>query len=791
MSQNDSQLRPELFTVLRNLRSRIRRYVLFEGTASIVAVLGIAFWISLAIDYNFELPQVVRGLILFGTGCLFLCTLVVWILLRLFREIKLRALALVLERRFPNLNDRLVTVVELAESPPENASLTASMLRRVADEVSQLTSSLRLREVFNIRPLLRATLAAVCLIVSIAAFGLLCDDVLQQWYRRNVLLANEYWPRKTDLNVVVLADPGERIREFKDGIYKHPRGSDLTLLASVPEGKLIPQQVQFSFDLVSKSGGRRDFMTKVGQAQFKHTIAGLHDSLELWFRGGDFASRLPYHVEVVDPPRVDHILLDCLYPAYTDKNTRDEAGHPVRDPVQVQGTQVSLPAGTEFLLQGRVNKPLTDVLIQSDGFELAISHTAATLKVLNNGAAGASTSLPFKQPLLSDDGLTFRVPCLLSTRPVAETASRFPLQLPADSVFRITLHDTDDITSAEPTRLTLNSIPDESPRIELQLKGIGTSVTRQAVIPLAGAISDDYGVAEAHFDFKVNPAEAKFETRAFAANPQRQKKFDVSERFEVLPLEMKVGGKLTVAVATSDTDDLTGPHRVQGEKYVFQIVSNDELVSLIAARELNLRRRFEQILEELKDVRKDLQAQRKRLEEALRLKGAKADPAKETEVREQLAGIEIAAITSAERAINGTRKNANETVSVEESFRDIREELINNALPDIKPMLERIDDGIITPLHSITTIDYNQVDESLGVLKRELDRKGDPFRALDGAVDQIDATIKHMEAVLTQMLKLETFNEALQLLRDIIQNQEEIQQKTKTERKKKLIEGLQ
>src|SRR6185369_12140542 len=157
----------DVFDLLAELRRRIRRYVLFEGTASVLAVLGAAFWLSLAFDYGLELPRAVRAAFLIGIGCLFLCTIAVWVLLRLFRDLHTRALALVLERRFPKLNDRLITTVELAASNRSDPLLTTSMLRRTADEAAQLARSLHLSEVFNTRPLLRSTLAAGCLFASI------------------------------------------------------------------------------------------------------------------------------------------------------------------------------------------------------------------------------------------------------------------------------------------------------------------------------------------------------------------------------------------------------------------------------------------------------------------------------------------------------------------------------------------------------------------------------------------------------------------------------------------------
>ena len=74
-----SELRTELQSVLSQLRSRIRRYVLLEGAALILTLLGGLFWLSLAVDHawfqvsRLELPRwfrasfdvVVVGLVVF------------------------------------------------------------------------------------------------------------------------------------------------------------------------------------------------------------------------------------------------------------------------------------------------------------------------------------------------------------------------------------------------------------------------------------------------------------------------------------------------------------------------------------------------------------------------------------------------------------------------------------------------------------------------------------------------------------------------------------------------------
>ncbi len=808
--------RSDVPPVLRELRGRIKRYVVLEGSALVLVVLGAAFWISLALDYWLEPSTGIRQALLLLAAAAVVAAAVWFILLRAMRDFRTRALALVLERRFPELNDRLITAVELSESRHSPSGLTAAMLQRTADEAAELSRKLELREVFNVRPLVRAIAVATLLTVSIASFRLAQPEVLGTWFRRSLLLADEYYRRDTDLRVYVLADPGDRVVEFREGVYKHPRGGDLTFLAEVLEGKKVPDKVQFTYRNVASRGGGGDYMTKIGQQQFRQKLAGLHQSIDLWVRGGDYSTRLALRIEVVEAPQIERLSLEARYPEYTALNAVDDNGQIVRQSVPVLGAQVSLPAGTDFLLAATSNKTLRRVRVQTDGFEIAFErgNVQGTLTIAPAvGEVPRTLSFVTPAPLLAGDGRTLSIPCVLAVAPEPERVSpdgqiHVPFRLVPDPVLRITLHDEDEVVSSEPVRLAVNSISDEPPQVETRLKGIGNSITRQATIPVVGeardlqdaskvyGVTDDYGVAEARFEYKLEAAkaearEAAYQSVPFTHFPEGRKQFPVEERFNVLPLDLVIGQRFTLKVVAVDGDNLTGPHVASGTPHNFQVVSDDELLALVAVKELNIRRRFEQILDEVRNTRKDLALHRTRLEEVKNLRTEPVSAARETEVRDQLTAVDNAVSTSVQRSIDGIRKNANETQSIEQEFGDIRDELENNAVPDVKPLLERIDQGIIKPLHSINILDYNNLDESLVLLRKVLDEREDGIARFDESIGQINLTIEHLEAVLAQMLKLETVNEALQMLREIIKSQEDLQEKTRQERKKKLLEGLQ
>lgn len=803
-------LHPELAKLLDRLRTRIRRYVLAEGAALVVVVMGLLFWLSLGIDWLYfsartlELPVWFRKGFGILAACVFASSVGIWILLRTFRKARAKALALVLERRFPELNDRLVTAVELAESKSGGETeLTQSMLRRTIDDVVEAAARIEVDEVFNRAPLRRAAVGALVLVVSIGAFAAMNNAAFARWQRAFISWEDEYWDRRTELVVKVIAQPGDRLREFIDAEYRHPRGSDLALLIEVPEGRDVPERVQLYYELDNNHGNARVPLSRFADRQFRHTITGLLDGLTLYVRGGDYTNRRPLRVNVVDPPRIDTVILQSDYPDYTglDQPKGDDGITP-RTPVPVQGTQASLPMGTNFILEAATNKSLLGVRVQTERLDIELNPQGGSLTILPaEGMPERKIALaaPGGEPFLTSGENRFRLPFVLvpdAPKQWADPDWRLPIPLPADGTLRMTLHDADDVISEEPSRLTLNAIIDQPPVIQSELQGVGTSITRKAVIPVKGVVTDDYGISKARFDFRVNNDE-QWRVRPFRVSPdgfpksfvlQREEGREV-EQFEVLPLDLALGHKLTLTVYAQDGDNLTGPHTSRGEQYTFQIVSDEELLSLLYAREINLRRRFEQIITEVEGTQKDLILHRTRVEEgkALKARPAETDKAKDREM--QLRELDTAVAVCAERALHQVRKNAGETAAVEDSFKAILEELVNNAV-HTRQMTDRLEGLIVRPLSQINQADFPAVDQSLGLFKLANEKGDDPVPRIDASTEAVASMLAHMRAVLAEMEELVKFHEAVQQLKRIIEDEERIGDDTQNLRKKSRLQQL-
>jgi hypothetical protein len=800
------QLPPEVEAILAELKSRIRRYVLLEGIALAVVAVGLFFWFSLGIDAavfsvrRLEPPRWLRvGLDLAVIGTVTGVVLLL-IVLRVFRSFRTKSLALVLEKQFPELNDRLVTAVESAGQTESHAPLTSAMLERTMVDAVAALKSVDVGEVFDRRPLRRAVSAASVLLVSLIAFAAMCPQAFARWRAGYVGLEETYWPREVELVATVLAQPGDRVRQFVEGEYKHPRGSDLVLLFDVPAGKKVPERVDLLYRLGGGRGYGRATCFSAGERRFKHAIDDLLEDADFWVTAGDFTNREAYRVRVVDPPRVDVLTAECLFPEHTKRVTLDETRKlPARETVSVQGTQMSLPVETDFLLRAKSNKPLVRARLQFGPHELTLSPNDASLTTRSaDGQAVQVEPISAQQAAKFFDARRreFVLPFVLTESATDSAKQRFekldtplgkPFAMQPDVALKIFLEDTDDIIGAEPARITIHGIADNAPSIVAELKGIGTSVTRKAEIPVAALITDDYGIKDVRFEFQVDDKEP-WESRSLTKSPHdepREFKLqadddDPTERFEILKMDLEIGQKLTLTVVAHDADNLNGPHVARSQKFTFKIVSNEELLSLLYQRELNLRKRFEQIISEVKQTRSDLILHRSKADDAAKLSAE--DKAKKAEA---MNGV----IASVIRSLHAIRKNSTETISVEESFRDIREELINNAV-HTPQMLERIDEKIVKPLHGLNADDYPAVDESLGALKLILDDGRDPLPGLDESIAQIGKMLDQMDTILKEMQRLETFQEAIELLKSIIDQQQQLEDRTKSERKKRRIQEL-
>jgi len=93
-------------------------------------------------------------------------------------------------------------------------------------------------------------------------------------------------------------------------------------------------------------------------------------------------------------------------------------------------------------------------------------------------------------------------------------------------------------------------------------------------------------------------------------------------------------------------------------------------------------------------------------------------------------------------------------------------------------------------LRLICQVDFPALDTELIELEAVIGGKTNQIEQAALALDRADVVLLKMTVVLDNMLELETYNELIDLIRSLIDDQEQISEKTQQERKKQVLDLL-
>jgi len=806
------RLPPEIRGLLSGLRWRIRAYVWLEGLALGVVWLAATFWLALAMDYlpvlagASEMPRAARAVMLAVIAAVLAWIFYRYIFRRAFVRLVDRSMALLLERRFAELGDRLITSVEMVPGD-DTSSVNVQMLEDTEAAAVARLDRVHLRRVFNARPLLSSSLVAAALVGTLVAFYAARSEAFLTGARRIYALDEQPWPRQARIEVVGVSVPqaageGEEalqgpIQSFEQRRVKVARGAKVTLTVQADGGAAyVPEFCTIYYRTAEGDRGRVN-MTRVGKIRDGYQtytfddkpLLGILADMQFDVIGYDHRVR-GYEIEVVDAPIIVGAELDCEFPAYLVDEER-ALWLPRSEPLTAGS---KMPFGTDVTIRARSNKPLREVHIR-------------------HSETGVETTIGPDE--LGDEAFEF----VYQAGPLT---GNLPLE--------VTLLDADGVTSERPHRLFVAAVEDQPPRIDVALKGIGTAVTPDVRIPLAGSVSDDYAVDATWLEVLVNDGTPQDLPLDVPAGGSLNADVDFRRLRDDERLTLAPTDQLHLTIKARDHFDLTSDRNVgAGDHYELDVVTPGELLTQLEARELALRQRFEQIIQELMQMRDSLVRVRNEGPEASLAAepelaadstedtGPDAVPADddaadgdaEKEARlaadeaekrrlERLERLWSLRLLRSQRGILQCEKSAQEIQGVAASFDDIRAELINNRV-DTEDRKERLKDKIADPLQAIVANQFPELNRRLEALVAQLnDRRAaslddeDPetVELAEAAVAQTSEILLALEEVLQDMLDLESYNELLDLVRGLIEDQKQLLDEAKKQQKKQVLDLL-
>ncbi|MBX3422713.1 MAG: hypothetical protein KF752_14255 [Pirellulaceae bacterium] len=735
---------------LAETRGLLRTYLCWQWLLMVVMWLLLVFWIGAAIDYlpvrvgASESPTAVRIALLglMVAGAVWLSAR--WLLPRWLTRVDDASLALLVERQHPELNNTLITAVQLShrEVREINPQAHAEMLHRAVGLAERSIRHVQPDQLFNWRPIrrLRAVVGLSMLLTLLAT--VFSWEWMSLWGSRLFALSDQPWPRSAVLRVDWLQLPipsftGQLSAQqskivFDNQVARIPSGaSPLLQVSADANAPRIPEVCTLYYRGADSTRGRAN-MRRIGVPieGWQHftldgpPLDGLSHSLSIDVVGLDTRLR-NLQLEVVDRTVVTEMFLECVYPGYL----MDSLSLRAPRETLLYRAGLKLPEGTDCTLIGHCNARLGQVqyaLRQSESIDALESPEIMTA---------------------SSNDHSFRI----SLGPVRQN-----LQM------ELLLQDHYGLYAEQIMRYTIAVLSDTKPDVQSRLEGIGLAITPQAVLPVRGQVTDDHGVAQVSAELSVDetllePVPLRLEADQLAGE------VDFQALAQQGTLRLQPGSTVGLCVQATDyynLDDL--PHAGRGQPQQLAVVTPDQLLVILDRQELELRQRLEQIIDELQQLQQALSG----LSEATDSQPVATLRAQQSQLQSDKSRQELAGIAS--------------------RTQNVRLQLRNNRIDSLDRQ-QRLLEKVEQPLGQLLADQYSQLDRAMIELQSAVAAdRGQPVAV--AALTWLEKILIALEEIKSSMLDLESFNEIIDLVRGLLDEQERLLKETEETQKARILD---
>jgi len=466
------QLSPRLDSLVRQQLGRIRQRFLIHGCGRMLLVIIAVALLYYVLDRGLLLPVGIRITLSICVAALLVLEFRRSLLYPLRRSIGDEDVAIVIERRFPELKERLISSLQLKDAARrgrdepaalrnQSASMIEQLVRDTAAEIDHIPSEKVLDPRRTVRVWAGAIAIALPLVFSAAtnpqAFGV---------FLRRALGAAANYPRLTTLRLRLdeESEQSQVERRGRNVVVTIADGADLAVLVDA-EGT-VPREV-----FLAVQGGRgmapRVPMTGRGGGRFRYVFRRISAPFEFHaFGGDDDRGDLDVSVVTVRPPRVGTIQAMLTAPAYTGV-----------EPATVTG------GGMEALIGTQVRLELTATAKVREG----------TITFMESGRV-----IDLEPALVADDDGTSQV---LRAEFTIERSDRYQVRLVSP----------DGLRNPHPGNYPVVGVTDQAPTGFLMLPADDdlSVVLPTGIVPIRAEARDDYGLTDCALVFGITRIDEK------------------------------------------------------------------------------------------------------------------------------------------------------------------------------------------------------------------------------------------------------------------------------------------
>lgn len=499
--------------------------------ALLVFIFSIVWLLQALVDRYFRLSWETRAVLLALQGAVLLFLFWKHVLVPLSQKLDRRKAALLIERKLPEFDSSLISVVEFCETPGGFPHHAQAVVRKLVDQVERRAMAPGLEgKVVDFtttrKQERRAMAAAACLVLGIALAGLSLSWTLG----KRILLSREPLPGDTSLIAMT-------------GNFTVDVGTDATLTVRVLG--VIPPVATLK---ISSSGGSATIpvnVTREGRDSFySYTLKNAREEFTYRFEANDGESDTS-KVTVNIPPHLEGIRFIQTYPEYT--------GLPETD---MSPTNLRLLEGSFLRVEAKASEPLRSAFLSiTDGEKLR----------MNPGEDKRSFSLDLTVP--EKGWKSFSVPLDAGS---SRKSSNEP-------VYRVDI------------------IHDRPPTAAIMLpKKDRITVTPADKVKISYKVTDDFGISTLAIRYRVEePAESFAEPYTGSVSPtlpKSEKSFSEERELvlsEIIP-DLKIGNTIHLRIEAEDNNFSKGRRKASSKEKLITVISEQqkrmELLELMGQR---------------------------------------------------------------------------------------------------------------------------------------------------------------------------------------------------------------
>ncbi len=573
MNTSKTSLSPTILSKLHLLRRLLRSRLLVEGLARLTLAAAGAVVVSLALDYALHLDRPLRAAVLAVAAAVILYTFWRRIAKPTLAPMPLSHLALLIEKKFPQLGDRLITALELTDE----TAISPAMLAQTAQQAEQITRTLPMKRIVETRRLRRTVGLATVLLVLIVGFAFAQPAVMKLWLQRNVLLAEVDWPQRTYLCVYYVDQAGTLrplLESDSDGTIRVRRetaevlrGEALEVLVASAAGTTTPDTVTLHVRYPSVGDTEEKLSplpreqvtafldaTQPNRTWYRKRFASVNEAISFHAVGGDDRrdARQPHRVALAEAPCLSDVQFTIVAPAYMRQ----------AQPAVLPGSRgvLPIPRGSAVHISALASKPIAQARMKLDDKD------AAAMNVDTKSA----------------DAPGRRLTGVL--KPSGGNAA-------ATRTLTFELKDDAGYSNSRPETFILQILPDLPPSVEVKSRGVRNVVCPSARIPLSADAKDDHGLAEVRVVWRTAEPETDTQPaaspvwqvveKAIAISPDDPRRQTSERVLDLLPISPAPGAKLLVRAEAVDTlpASLDGPNTAGSAELSFEIIPREKLLA--------------------------------------------------------------------------------------------------------------------------------------------------------------------------------------------------------------------